>query len=85
MVTPKKKNGRALHRLKNEIFAADPIWGNSGTRTRTLLKAQGIKSPSITGMIQVDKKTWVVPKEKLHTDEQKLEYIDNVKAIYNGK
>lgn len=48
-----------------------------GAQTRELLKNKKIKSPSVYDKIEVKPGLWVVPKEKLTTQEEKDQFKEN--------
>jgi hypothetical protein len=53
-----------------------------GRRTKRLLDESGVVSPSINGMLEIKKGTWIVPKTKIDDDFEELKFKERMKAKF---
>ena len=58
---------------------------STGYKTKKMLDKMGVISPEFRSRIKIANGFWVIPKKQFKNDNEKIEYINNMRIRFKGK
>lgn len=71
--------------INDELIHDIAMRKSTGFKTQQMLDKKGVVSPQFKNRVKIAQGLWTIPKQPFSNEEEKKEYINNMRIRFKGK
>jgi hypothetical protein len=71
--------------INKELIHDIAMRKSTGYKTQQMLNKMGVVSPEFKNRVKIAQGFWIIPKQPFSNEEEKTEYINNMRIRFKGK